>query len=170
LRISANNGLSRRVRLAIQPQLLPDRDNGIADLFHGTLQLVFRHSKMLKPITNFCFNLHGDVAAVALALAGKNIAHQITRSRFEVNPRRVSSVMHEHGEQQNDRKRNSDEPKQDAFSERHDGLHPMSAKATYSGSVGSIAGFKCSGGAVAGPACGESPRPLVAGDFFRLRA
>jgi hypothetical protein len=153
LRISANNGLSRRVRLAIQTQLLPDRDNGIADLFHGTLQLVFRHSKMLKPITNFCFNLHGDVAAVALALAGKNIAHQITRSRFEVNPRRVSSVMHEHGEQQNDRKRNSDEPKQDAFSERHDGLHPMSAKATYSGSVGSM----LASSAVAGP----SPVPRV---------
>jgi hypothetical protein len=119
---SANNALSRRVRLAIQAQLLADRDNGIADLFHGTLQLAFRHSKMLKPITNFCFNLHGDVAAVALALAGKNIAHQITRSQFEVNPRRVSSVMHKHGEQQNNRKRNSDEPKQNSFSGRHDNL------------------------------------------------
>jgi hypothetical protein len=169
LRISANNALSRRVRLAIQTQLLPDRDNGIADLFHGTLQLVFRHSKMLKPITNFCFNLHGDVAAVALALAGKNIAHQITRSRFEVNPRRVSSVMHEHGEQQNDRKRNSDEPKQDTFSERHDGLHPMSAKITYSGSVGSM----LASSAVAGPSPVPrvvNPPPLAAGDFFRLRA
>jgi hypothetical protein len=35
----------------------------------------------------------------------------------------VSSVMREHGKEKNDRKRDSDQPKQRAFSERHGDLH-----------------------------------------------
>jgi hypothetical protein len=37
----------------------------------------------------------------------------------------VSSVMHEHREEKNDRQRNADEPEQRAFSERHGSLHSM---------------------------------------------
>jgi hypothetical protein len=69
--------LSGRLRLAIEAQLFSDSDNGIADLVDGALQLVFRHTKMLKPVTNFGLNLHRNVAAVALAFAGKNIAHRL---------------------------------------------------------------------------------------------
>jgi uncharacterized protein YeaC (DUF1315 family) len=69
--------LSSRLRLAIEAQLLPDGDNGIADLVDRILQLVFCHTKMLEPVTNFDLNLHGDVAAVALAFGCKNIAHEL---------------------------------------------------------------------------------------------
>jgi hypothetical protein len=37
----------------------------------------------------------------------------------------TSSVVHEHGEEKNDRQRDSDQPKQSTLSERHDGLHSI---------------------------------------------
>jgi hypothetical protein len=69
--------LSGRLRLAIEAQLFSDSDNGIADLVDGALQLALCHTKMLEPVTNLGLNLHRDVAAVALAFAGKNIAHEL---------------------------------------------------------------------------------------------
>jgi hypothetical protein len=129
--------------------------------------------------------MRGNMAAVAFAFAGKNIAHgllhlglkqyigtmgeRFARQRpvdFRVSPwarpqllgiatgqarqicpvhvgkidivakhhGRVSSVMHKHSEKQNNRKWNSDEPKQDTFSERHDSLHSM-LTATRAGSI-----------------------------------
>jgi hypothetical protein len=63
-------------RLGLEAHLLPDGDNGIADLVDGALQLASCHAKMFEPATNFGFVLHGDMAAVALALAGQNIAHR----------------------------------------------------------------------------------------------
>jgi hypothetical protein len=51
--------------------------------------------------------------------------------------------MHKHSEKQNDRKRNSDEPEQRAFSKRHDILHYyIGPKATHWGSIGSIGGSR----------------------------
>jgi hypothetical protein len=50
--------------------------------------------------------------------------------------------MHKHSEKQNNWKWNSDKPKQDAFSERHDSLHSI-LTATLAGSIGSIAGLPC---------------------------
>jgi hypothetical protein len=70
--------LSSRLRLAVEAQLFADGGNGIADLVDGALQLVFRHSEMFEPVTHFGCNLHGNVAAVALAFAGKNIAHELS--------------------------------------------------------------------------------------------
>jgi hypothetical protein len=135
-----------------------------------------------------------NMAAVALALAGKPHRPQVILSRFEaINPRCVrelrtpapdrfprfasrpsaasrhrdvsrspgsssrsrkhrhhheaawlSSMMHKHSEEQNDRKGNSDQPKQYAFSERHGSLRSMvTEQATHSGSIGSVAGFPC---------------------------
>jgi hypothetical protein len=67
--------LSKRLRLAIDAHLFPDGDNRITNLLDGALQLAFCHSKMSEPATNFGFVMRGNMAAVALALAGKNIAH-----------------------------------------------------------------------------------------------
>jgi hypothetical protein len=69
--------LLRRLRLAIEAQLFPDGDSRITDLVDGALQVALCHSKMLKPATKFGFILHDDMAAVALAFVGKNIAHKL---------------------------------------------------------------------------------------------
>jgi hypothetical protein len=58
--------------------LLPNGDNRITDLLDGALQIAFCHSKMSKPATNFSLILHGNMAAVTLALAGKYIAHKLS--------------------------------------------------------------------------------------------
>jgi hypothetical protein len=50
-------------------------------------------------------------------------------------------MMHKHGEQQNDWKWNSDQPKQHAFSKRHSSLHFMLGGATRSGSLSSLHAF-----------------------------
>jgi hypothetical protein len=71
--------LLRRLWLAIEAKLFPHRDDRIADLVDGALQLASCHSEMFKPATNFGLILRGDMAAVALALAGKNIAHRLPR-------------------------------------------------------------------------------------------
>jgi hypothetical protein len=69
--------------LQSMPNLFPDGDNRITDLLDGALQLVFCHSKMSKPATNFGLVLHGNMAAVALALAGKYIAHRLSHPGFK---------------------------------------------------------------------------------------
>jgi hypothetical protein len=46
------------------------------------------------------------------------IASQASRSNSG-----VSSMVHKHGKQKNDRQRNSNQPKQHAFPERHGHLH-----------------------------------------------
>jgi hypothetical protein len=58
--------------------LFPDGDNRITNLIDGELQLVFCHPKMSKPATDFGLILHGNVATVTLALAGKYIAHKLS--------------------------------------------------------------------------------------------
>jgi hypothetical protein len=71
---SPSIALLRRLRL--EAHLFPDGDNGITDLVDGALQFASCHAKMFEPATNFGFVLHGNMPAVALALAGKNIAHR----------------------------------------------------------------------------------------------
>jgi hypothetical protein len=60
--------------LQSMPNLFPDGDNRITDLLDGALQLVFCHSKM----SNFGLIPHGNIAAVALALAGKPHRHRLS--------------------------------------------------------------------------------------------
>jgi hypothetical protein len=68
--------------------LFPDGDNRITDLVDGALQLVFP-SKMSKPATNFGLILRGNLAAVALALAGKYIAHKLSHPGLKQQIRAV---------------------------------------------------------------------------------
>jgi hypothetical protein len=71
-------GVAALVReLPREAQLFPHSNNRIADRVDGALQLAFCHAQMFEPAANFGFIIHGDVAAVALALAGKNIAHNL---------------------------------------------------------------------------------------------
>jgi hypothetical protein len=61
-------------------------------------------------------------------------------------------VVHEHGEQKNDRQRNADQPEQRTFSERHCSLPILTfdSVATPTGSIGSMAfdGQKNDGGSL----------------------
>jgi hypothetical protein len=76
IKLSENCTLSKRLRLAIDAHLFPDGDNRITNPLDGALQLAFCHSKMSKLAPNVGLILHGNMAAVALALAGKYIAHK----------------------------------------------------------------------------------------------
>ena len=80
-------------RLGLEAHLFPDGDNGIADLVDGALQLASRHAKMFEPATNVGFILHGDMAAVALALAGQNIAHRLSHPGLKQQFRAVRKSL-----------------------------------------------------------------------------
>jgi hypothetical protein len=63
------------MRLTEQTQFLADRSGGISNLVDRALQLVFCHTEMLGPVVDFMRLAHGNVAAVALALIEKIVAH-----------------------------------------------------------------------------------------------
>jgi hypothetical protein len=117
------------MRLAEQAQFLAHGCRGISDLVDRALKFVFGHAKMPGPVLNLMRLVHGNMAAVTLALVEEIVAHiqVLGRERprlgeearpFAASPHSrlggkrqsfaVSLVMHEQRENENDRKRNSD--------------------------------------------------------------
>jgi hypothetical protein len=74
----------------------------------------------------FCITLAAGWKSFGIATCRMRLIGPVDSREIDIvaKPQHLtSSVMHEHGEQKNDRQRDSDQPKQSTLSERHVSLH-----------------------------------------------